>query len=544
MLGGLLALAFLCIAIPAAVIVLAHEPAKNTEPTPLALVPQAPTPAPTPTPNPTTDPVIPGLPVSQPDPEKQEPEKNPGLPALPPVAEKPSVPEKQADPVPDPLPLRRVVGRLQKLSEEELRRLLDEAPEVNIEKVPGTSKVVVEKAKTLTDHNVAFAGPLRNLPTVRPDLQGLPMRMGKECHLGKEEAENLHALSRKMRQSYDQAMSDASGRPVRGGTVPSDPRIDADRLLQLMGASKDWATPDAIPTLMQMMMPENKPVRKVLVELLSRIQDRRATMALAMRAVTDLSPEVRQAALEALRTRPAEDYRPILLAGLRYPIPAIAEQASEAIVALDDKECVPTLVKLLDLPAANLPVTTGSSATSKMVVREVVKINHLANCALCHQPSFERSDLVRGALPIPGQAIPSASSTPAYYDRDRGDFVRADITYLRQDFSVIQPVLAPNHWPNFQRFDYVVRLRPPTDKEMAAMVPANLEKALNPSRDAVLFALKELTGKELGKTSKDWGPVTAALKEPPSTEELAKNAGREWRQFVTTLLPEVKNTQP
>jgi hypothetical protein len=544
---GLLGLALLCVVVPLLLIVLSNHPAKVIDSPSLASIPQTPEslPAPTPVASPDPEPGSTPEPVAVPEPEKKDPEKkDPALPPLPPVPETPPIVAKQPDPMPEFPPARRVVGKLQKLSEEELRRLLEDVPEVNIERVKGATKTVVEHAKILKDRNVAFLGPIANLPQ-RSDLQGLPMRMGKECHLGKEEAENLHALSRKMRTAFEQAMQDArTGRGIRAGAVGADPRIDADSLLSVMGAAKDWSTPDAIPTLMQMMTPENKPVRKVLVELLARIDDKRATTALAMRAVTDLAPDVRQAALDALRTRSAEDYRPILLAGLRYPFPAIAEQAAEAVVALDDKESIPALVKMLDLPTATMPAPTGASQQSKLVVREMVKINHLSNCALCHQPSFDRSDLVRGAMPNPGQAIPGPASTPAYYERDRGDFVRADITYLRQDFSVVQPVPVPNNWPNFQRFDYVVRLRTPTDKELGGLLPANLEKAKNPSRDAVLFALKELTGKEMGKTSKDWSNVTAALKEPATNEDLAKSAGRDWRQFVTTLLPEVKPTPP
>jgi hypothetical protein len=54
----------------------------------------------------------------------------------------------------------------------------------------------------------------------------------------------------------------------------------------------------------------------LLLELLTTIKHRRSTQALAVRAVVDLSPEVREAALRALQDRPAEDYRDLLLAGL------------------------------------------------------------------------------------------------------------------------------------------------------------------------------------------------------------------------------------
>ena len=47
-----------------------------------------------------------------------------------------------------------------------------------------------------------------------------------------------------------------------------------------------------------------------------------------------------------------------------------------------------------------------------------------------------------------------------YYSRGKGDFVRADVTYLKQDFSVQLPVANPGQWPAEQRYDFVVRERP------------------------------------------------------------------------------------
>jgi hypothetical protein len=41
-----------------------------------------------------------------------------------------------------------------------------------------------------------------------------------------------------------------------------------------------------------------------------------------------------------------------------------------------------------------------------------VRINHLGNCLLCHSPSTSRADLVRGAVPTPGQPLPAPATTP------------------------------------------------------------------------------------------------------------------------------------
>lgn len=542
--AGLLALGLICFAIPVLVLALGNDRPKENPPPTVAVV------SPPSHPRPVEPP---SAPVEQPRlavvPERltvAPVETNPTvrLPDLPTVPERPPLVGKQPDPptAVEPRPERKVVGRLQRYSEEELRRGLDDVPEIGLERVAGSTKFMVERAKALSQRNLPFNGPLANLPSGRTDLVGLPMRMGKDCHLGKEEAENLHALSRKLRGAFEQAMMDQpGGRAFRvlPGAPPADPRIDSDRLDAILGGGKDWTSADAIPTMLQMMQAENKPVRKVLVERLAAIPDRRATAALAMRAVTDLSPDLREAALKALKDRSAEDYRPILLAGLRYPFLPVAEHSAEALVALNDKDSVPALVQMLDLPMGTQPVRVGS--TTQFAVRELVRINHLGNCALCHQPSFDAGDLVRGPIPTPGTPIPGPSTTPAYYSGDRGDFVRADVTYLRQDFSVVQPVPQPNGWPDFQRFDYVVRLRKPTDRELASLTATSPDKAVkNPWRDAALFALKELTGKDLGKTSKDWETGLLELKEPPTRDDLAKSAGRDWRQFVTTMLPDIK----
>ena len=97
-------------------------------------------------------------------------------------------------------------------------------------------------------------------------------------------------------------------------------------------------------------MAENKPIRRLLVEVLSLISGREAGAALAQRAMFDLSAEVRQAAVQALKDRPFEEFRPILLHGLRYPWAPVNDHAAEALVALNSKEVVPDLINLLDQP--------------------------------------------------------------------------------------------------------------------------------------------------------------------------------------------------
>ena len=197
----------------------------------------------------------------------------------------------------------------------------------------------------------------------------------------------------------------------------------------------------ALATLMQLLQVEDAEMRLMLVRELSKVQGVGATAALAQRALVDSAPEVRRAAVAALRERLANQYVAVLLQGLRYPWPPAADHAAVALLALKPAGLVPRLVDLLDQPDPSAPFL--DQRTNKPVVRELVRLNHLRNCLLCHAPSANQNDgLVRGLVPTPGQPLPRL-----YYVSRTGNFVRADITFLRQDFSVVLTVPEAQPWP-------------------------------------------------------------------------------------------------
>jgi HEAT repeat protein len=403
-------------------------------------------------------------------------------------------------------PARAVLSRLQKLDAEELRKQLLDAPEIALDSVPNTSRNLLASARTQHGRGLAFAGPAA-LRSQRTDLASLPLRMGKDCHLGKEPAEALQVLSRMLRAHLDRARQ-----PGRKGGI--EIRLDADALRrQLAAEDRDWLKPEAVPTLMQMLQGEDAPARRLLVELLGKIKGRKAAEALAMRAAADLSAEVREQAVAELKKRPAEDYADVLLSMLRYPWAPAAQHAAEALTALDVKEALPQLVKMLDEPDPTLPAYVRKGWDRVPMVSEVVRVNHLSNCLLCHAPSLAATDLVRGAVPDPNQPLPP-SSTPAYYERG-GVFVRADVTYLRQDFSVVQTVENARIWPAHQRFDYLVRQRQVSvDRAEAVRRKYKEEGKRSPQREALLFVLRELTGEDRGTRATDWLPVLPPEQRP------------------------------
>lgn len=461
-------------------------------------------------------------------------------------------------PAPPPAPAKFVMKRLHpERTDEDLRKMLLKTPEFSL-KTPTAHALLLAAANPPNDPSLFVDNSRKNtkgapkkrddpeqetgialMRKLQPELALLPMRQGLECRLAKEPAENLHVLSRKLRTLIEKAIP-PGGMDVRPDPVKlrellsSEPPVTLDDLLTRaglgfnLGASgfdrqvrgEDWLQADAIPTLLQLLQAESKPARLLLIELLAKINGRAATVALARRAMFDLAPEVREAAVRALRQRPAAEYRGEFLEGLRYPWPPAADHAAEALAALGDTEAVPSLVEILKETEPTVSTDSTGGKTGQPVVHELVKVNHLANCLMCHSPSTSVNDLVRGRVPIPGQALPTPSTSPQYYEGSTGVFVRADVTYLKQDFSVVQPVLKPGLWPSQQRYDYLVRARPATPREKAELTrrgdPGEVGDAGDgdsPHRRAALFALRELTGKNSGAAPRDGEPLLRTQRE-------------------------------
>jgi len=337
----------------------------------------------------------------------------------------------------------------------------------------------------------------------RADLRGLAVRDGANCQVGTKEALTMQQLSRRVRRAAAQLTRRHVGTEGSyGETLQRDLEL-ADHL------AREFSGPVlgqdvGVRLAVQMLQAEGYAVRRQLVLMLAATPGKSASAALAQRAVFDLSADVRETAVKALQGRPRAEYASVLLEALRYPWSGAADHAAEALVALNDQEVVFDLVSLLDEPDPRAPT---QDKNKKWVVPELVRVNHLGNCLLCHAPSSSRNDPVRGFIPMRGEPLPPT----LYYDSQRGNFVRADVTYLKQDFSVTQPVPDPGKWPNPQRFDFLIHRRELNADEVARLEPAQgaagVQATSYPQRDAVLWALRELTGLDAGAKSKAWNQL-------------------------------------
>jgi hypothetical protein len=284
---------------------------------------------------------------------------------------------------------------------------------------------------------------------------------------------------------------------------------EEDRILsQLDRAKCDTVTVARIAALMQVLAPMSPTIHRGLVKYLSAVSHVEATKALARLAIFSAEAEVRQAALDALKVRRERDYTEVLVQGLHYPWPTVARRAAQAITKLERNDLVPQLVGLLEEPDPRAPVMQEVEKKKTPVVRELVRVNHHRNCLLCHAPGNTGKvspEAVTAAVPVPGEPLPSPAD--GYRSSSPDIIVRVDVTYLRQDFSVLQPVADANPWPEMQRFDFLVRTRALTEEEATVyrekLAPREGGQ-FSPYQRAALAALRELTGRDAEPTPEAW----------------------------------------
>jgi hypothetical protein len=322
----------------------------------------------------------------------------------------------------------------------------------------------------------------------RTELQGLPFTMGDACKL-----------------------DNARGKAMQDSVLAVRAAIDANRSKPF---AADIQSDAGIAALTQILGPESADVRTSFTQQLATSRNAAASRELAKAAIFDAAGDVRFAALKALQARPAAEYTDILLHGMRYPIPAVARRTAQAIITLKRTDLLPQLAEILGEPSPADPARAIVDGVAVHVVREVVRINHHRNCLLCHAPvgtgnAFE----VPALVPTPGLPFPVLSQE--YYGSNlvlTEPAVRADTTYLRQDFSLMLPVANAAPWPEKQRFDFLVRTRVVAGNELAsrqAEVAARPANYLSENQKAAQATLRELTGQDAAPNPAAWRQVIA-----------------------------------
>ncbi len=351
-------------------------------------------------------------------------------------------------------------------------------------------------------------GFILSLREERSDLAGLPFLLGGACQLSAADARRRAEASRTVRAALS-----APGRPSfeSGAAGTADTLHLAARFWHTLattrsglrssvpkqpGRMEELTASELLPTLMQVLATEAPALRIGLIAQYRDWQGPHITAAFARLALYDPDPAVRDDALHALRGRPPAEATQALLDGLRHPWPIVAQRAAAAVVFLERTDLMDRLTEWLGGPDPCAPFVQDVKGTKVLAVRELVKVNHHRSCLLCHAPSSDiRSrEVPQGLVPSPGEPLPPFASQ-AYYSAFRlGDTVaRADVTYLRQDFSALLPVKDAAPWPEMQRFDFLIRTRVLTEKELQTVKPSPAPGVASPHHLAWRAALERLT---------------------------------------------------
>jgi hypothetical protein len=363
----------------------------------------------------------------------------------------------------------------------------------------------------------------------RTDVRGLPFAMGDSCRLTAEESRLFKAELERLRPAMANPAAMAQNLPNASAT--NEPI---------------WMVKARIAALVQVVEPEGPELGRQMVKYLASLSHIDATRALARIAISAEDDEMRSKAVDALAVRRDADYDEILINGLNYPFPAVAERSKDAIVKMKRLDLAPKLVAMLDRPDPRAPQTKEIDGKTVPVVRELVRVNHLKNCLLCHSPAKVESLAAMGLppgpikgdsksgdasiaprsgpvavqtalvapIPLPGQPVPTLSQGGYGQSSLTDTLVAFDVTYLRQDFSVKLPVANAQPWPDRQRFDFLVRTRQLTEKDAEAyrelVCPAAGE--LTPYQRIAVAGLRQLTGRDAGANANAWQRILAEMR--------------------------------
>lgn len=355
-------------------------------------------------------------------------------------------------------------------------------------------------------------GFLKALRNSRPDLAGVPFAMGDACRTRGTRARTFKEAAEAVRRRKGAALVDED----------SDPEAGKAKRRQLDQAH--------LAVVSQVIATEDLSGQHALIRALASIPRPEATRALARLAVFSMEADVRADALEALAVRRDADATEVLVAGLSYPWPAVAEHAAHAIVRLKRTDLIPHLKAMLQTPDPRGPRAERVDGREETVAHELVRISHLRNCLLCHAPARRGQtpdETLVAEVPVP--TLPLPDTRTGYGQTESNLLVRIDVTYLRQDFSVLQAVDNAHPWPEMQRFDFLVRKRVLTEAEARSYrdkLQPREPGRYSPYHRAIVTALRELTGRDTGPTGSDWRKLLEQIEQSrKAAEKVERGSG-------------------
>ena len=145
-----------------------------------------------------------------------------------------------------------------------------------------------------------------------------------------------------------------------------------------------------------------------------------------------------------------------------------------------------------------------------LTTAEIARLFLVSEPTMAARLTRAKAKMAVAGIPLPDRPLNQSPSGFGYMGGSQGPQIAFNATYLRQDFSVMQKVEKPSPWPEWQRFDFVVRERVLSHEEAAqfrAELGAETADGLTRHQKAALTALRGLTGADAEPTAAAWRRV-------------------------------------
>ena len=176
-------------------------------------------------------------------------------------------------------------------------RLYKDSRELDVETEKGTTaKLLAEAAKAVkpqsadkdADKPQAKTPPILELIAKRDDLKGLPVREVDKCQVPAKEAKIMSEMSVSVRTISAKLRETDSSFSTSQSYV-----VCLDKYLK----QPEWREETGVRMMVQMLQVEDEDIRMKMIKLLADNKEKRTSAALAQRAVFDLNPDIRLAAI-------------------------------------------------------------------------------------------------------------------------------------------------------------------------------------------------------------------------------------------------------
>mgnify|MGYP006272820281 CR=1 FL=1 len=231
--------------------------------------------------------------------------------------------------------------------------------------------------------------------------------------------------------------------------LATGPKVD--KAAEGLGSLREIRSPDAVPALVQLLGKHaNEDVRRLFVDTLSKIGGQTAAVPLSTLALREDVRDIREQALNALKSDQAEIARAIFVRGLRDRSNIIVRRAGLGLSRVGDATSVNALINALvtrHSTTIRVPVPTVGARLDGKLPNPSGLPDQLVD-------AWRRGEFPNGFIYAPGNANQVTRSVPVQVDVENEEVLTALRKLTKQNFGYDEP--AWHRWWNVEKPQSVI----------------------------------------------------------------------------------------